>query len=50
MKPYESSTHSPNKTPPTHQIDLVELEDLQRRHEQDQKAVANIQYKMQQAT
>ena len=34
---------------PLSDMDLVELEDLQRRHEEERRAVAEIQYKMQQA-
>lgn len=34
---------------PLSNIDLIELEDLQRRHEEERRAVAEIQYKMQQA-
>lgn len=34
---------------PLSNMDLVELEDLQRRHEEERRAVAEIQYKMQQA-
>lgn len=52
----ESPTKEPNHwaprqpdVQPLSQIHLQDLEDLQRRHEDDRRTVAEIQYKMQQA-
>lgn len=50
MKPMEGPSESASPVHGSkHAVDLIELEDLQRRHEDEMRAVAEIQYKMQQA-